>query len=123
MLNLIKGIGTDIIEIQRIARAIERNSKFLIKAFTEKELEYFKIRNNNPHTIAGIFAAKEAVSKALGTGVRGFGLKDIEILHDNLNKPSLKIIEKYNLTNYSFHLSISHSNENAVAFAILEEGQ
>ena len=52
---------------------------------------------------------------------------DIEILHDNLNKPivnlSLKIIEKYNLTNYRFPLSISHSNENAIAFAILEEEQ
>ena len=125
--NLIQGIGTDIIEVQRIAKAIERNGNFILKGFTKSEQEYFRIRNNNPHTIAGIFAAKEAVSKALGTGIRGFGLKDIEILHDNLNKPvvklSLKIIEKYNLKNYRFHLSISHSNENAIAFAILEEEQ
>ena len=127
MFNLIRGIGTDIIEIQRISKAIERNSNFIKKVFTENEQQYFKTRNNNKHTIAGIFAAKEAVSKALGTGIRGFGLRDIEILHDNLNKPlvnlNLKVIEKNNLKKYKLHLSISHSNDNAIAFAVLEEEQ
>ena len=125
--NLIRGIGTDIIEIQRISKAIERNSNFIKKVFTENEQQYFKTRNNNKQTIAGIFAAKEAVSKALGTGIRGVGLRDIEILHDNLNKPlvnlNLKVIEKNNLKKYKFHLSISHSNDNAIAFAVLEEEQ
>ena len=124
---MIRGIGTDIIEIQRISKAIERNSNFIKKVFTENEQQYFKTWNNNKHTIAGIFAAKEAVSKALGTGIRGFGLRDIEILHDNLNKPlvnlNLKVIEKNNLKKYKFHLSISHSNDNAIAFAVLEEEQ
>ena len=62
---MIQGIGTDIIEVQRIAKAIERNGNFILKGFTKSEQEYFRIRNNNPHTIAGIFAAKEAVFKAI----------------------------------------------------------
>ena len=124
---MIRGIGTERIEIQRISKAIERNSNFIKKVFTENEKQYFKPRHNNKQTIAGIFAAKEAVSKSLGTGIRGFGLRDIEILHDNLNKPlvnlNLKVIEKNNLKKYKFHLSISHSNDNAIAFAVLEEEQ
>ena len=63
--------------------------------------------------------------QALGTGIRSW-IKNIEILHDNLNKPivnlSLKVIQKITL-NISFILSISHSNDNAIAFAVLEEEQ
>ena len=62
------------------------NEKFLNKLFTEKELEYIKERNFSYETIAGSFAAKEAISKALGTGFRGFSFKDLEILRDKLEK-------------------------------------
>ncbi|MFA6941693.1 MAG: holo-ACP synthase, partial [Clostridiaceae bacterium] len=77
------------------------------------------------NSLAGKFSAKEAVSKALGTGIRGFSFKDIEILKDNPGKPY--VILKNNAEklassfgNYSISISISHSRENAVAVAILE---
>ena len=63
---MIIGIGTDIIEIDRIKAAIERTPSFLNKAFTEKEIELFKAKGMSVETIAGNFAAKEALSKALG---------------------------------------------------------
>ena len=84
---MIIGIGTDIIEIDRIEKAINRNNGFLDKVFTAREIEMFKERNMRSEVIAGNFAAKEAVSKALGTGFRGFSLGDIEILRDQLGKP------------------------------------
>lgn len=78
-----------------------------------------------PESVAGRFAAKEAVSKALGTGIRGFEFKDIEIDKNTLGKPIVslrgeakKLGEK--LGNYKIHLSISHSKENAIAYAVLE---
>ena len=121
---MIKGIGTDITEIDRIKKVIEGNSNFLKRFFTEKEIEYFKLKKFNSNTIAGNFAGKEAVSKALGSGFRGFGLKDIEILRDNLGKPivilSDKIHEIFNLKNTNIFISISHSNKDAIAYAIIE---
>lgn len=123
---MIKGIGTDIVQIHRIERAIQRTPSFMSKAFTEEEIRYFESRNNKIESIAGNFAAKEAVSKALGTGIRGFGLLDIEILRDELGKPIVKISDKVKEVihldnNIYIHVSISHTNENAIAFAICEE--
>ena len=69
---MIIGIGVDIIEIERVRQAIRNNKNFLSKLFTEREIDYFISRNMNSEVIAGNFAAKEAVSKALGTGMRGF---------------------------------------------------
>lgn len=124
---MILGIGTDIIEIQRIKKVIERNSNFLERNFSKEEIEYFRSRCFKYETIAGNFAAKEAISKAIGSGFRGFGLKDISILRDSLGKPFVEVetavddIIKENLMNqYKIHISISHSKENAIAYAILE---
>lgn len=121
---MITGIGTDIIEIYRIDSAVKRTASFIDKVFTYKEKEYFKIKNFKAEVMAGNFAAKEAVSKALGTGFRGFGLLDIEILRDEKGKPvvnlSDKICEMLSLNNFKIHVSISHSRENAIAYAVLE---
>ena len=121
---MIIGIGTDIIEISRIEKAIERTNGFVEKLFTEREVEYFKSKGFKANTIAGNFAAKEAVSKALGTGIRGFGLKDIEVLRDKLGKPTVYLSDKiYKLTGvkkFNIYVSISHSNENAIAYAVME---
>lgn len=84
---MIYGIGTDIIEIDRIHKALDRNLKLLDKLFSDKELEILKNKKYKPESIAGNFCAKEAVMKALGTGLRGFQLKDVQILRDELNKP------------------------------------
>lgn len=121
---MIIGIGTDIIEIDRIEKAMERTSGFIQKSFTSNEIEYFNSKGFKANIVAGNFAAKEAVSKALGTGFRGFGLKDIEILRDHLGKPivqlSDKIYELIDTKSFNMHVSISHSKDNAIAYAVME---
>jgi len=118
----ILGIGTDIIEIERIAMAIQRHgTRFLDHLFTLKEQEYAFRRKPSDATFAGRFAAKEAISKALGTGIgQSVGWKDIEILSDELGKPlvflSQRIQQKFHSPNIL--VSISHSKQHAVAFAI-----
>lgn len=122
---MIVGVGTDIIEVERIKIVVERTPSFLKKAFTDKEIEYFNSKKNRYESIAGTFASKEAVSKALNTGIRGFSLKDIEVLHDELGKPKInlseKITQKFNLFNHNIHVSISHTEANAIAFVVIEE--
>lgn len=126
---MIIGIGVDIIEIERVRQAIQNNKNFLSKLFTEREIDYFISRNMNSEVIAGNFAAKEAVSKALGTGIRGFSFKDIEILRNELGKPEVilhsgaKLIGNKlvgNNNSLRIHLSISHNNSNAIAYSVLE---
>ncbi|EOR25224.1 4'-phosphopantetheinyl transferase [Clostridium sartagoforme AAU1] len=121
---MIIGIGTDIIEIDRIKRAVDRTNGFIEKIFTDKEITLFKSKNMRLEVIAGNFAAKEAISKSLGTGIRGFSLKEIEVLRDDLGKPIVFLsdnIEKLIGKGYKLNLSISHNNTSAIAFAILEE--
>lgn len=126
---MIVGIGVDIIEIERVEKAIKNTKSFLDKIFTEKEKEYFYSRGMNSEVIAGNFASKEAISKALGTGIRGFSFMDIEILRDELGKPMVflhndakvignKLVGDNSLLN--IHLSISHNKSNAIAYAMLE---
>ena len=121
---MIIGIGTDIIEIDRIEKAINRNNGFLDKVFTTREIEMFKERNMRAEVIAGNFAAKEAVSKALGTGFRGFSLVDIEILRDQLGKPIVYLsdnMKKIINAKHKINVSISHNRTSAIAFVVLEE--
>ena len=117
----IYGIGTDIIEISRIRDAINRTSSFKRKVYTEKEIEYIEKKKEPYPSYAGRFAAKEAVSKALGTGVRGFSLNDVEILNDELGKPTVTLYN--NLLNHvedlKIQISISHSKEYAVSTVII----
>lgn len=115
---MIKGIGTDITEISRIEKACQ-NEKFIKRIYTENEIKEYIRRNKNITYLAGRFAAKEAVSKALGTGMRNIFFKDIEILSDSLGKPYVVTVGK--LENMVIHISVSHSKENAVAFCVIEE--
>lgn len=117
-------IGSDIIEINRIKEAINKNNRFLDRIFTEEEIKYFKSKGFKYESIAGNFAAKEAISKAIGTGIRGFNFKDIEILRNELGKPIVKtyntltdICIKYNVIDIK--VSISHCKEYAIANAII----
>ncbi|MEG1002973.1 holo-ACP synthase [Clostridium sp.] len=121
---MIFGIGTDIIEIERVKKAVERNPKFLEKMFTEREIEFLKSRNLKSETVAGSFSAKEAISKALGTGIRGFAFSDIEVLRDSLGKPEVILSDKITKLmnkNLKVKVSISHNNDSAIAFAVIEE--
>lgn len=119
---MIIGIGTDIIEISRIQKAVE-NKSFLSKIYTKSEQQLF--HNCNYETLAGNFAAKEAVVKAMGTGFKGCSPKEIEILRHESGKPYVvlhnktkEIFDSMNGGNIS--ISISLSKENAVAFAVIE---
>lgn len=117
---MILGIGTDIADIARIEKII-KNTNFCERFFTDNENKYFEQRKFSSQTVAGNFAAKEAVAKALGTGVRGFFLKDIEVLRDELGKPYVNISGKAGeLCKGKIHISISHSREYATAFAVIE---
>ncbi|AYE34153.1 holo-ACP synthase [Clostridium septicum] len=122
---MIIGIGTDIIEIERIERAVNKTKNFLEKIFTEKEIKLFQSKNMRAEVMAGNFAAKEAISKAIGTGIRGFSLKDIEILRDELGKPiatlNENIVKILGVNSFRLNITISHNNTSAIAFAILEE--
>ena len=117
----IYGIGTDIIEISRIEKAINRTKIFKEKVYSEKEIEHIEKKKNFYASYAGRFAAKEAFSKAMGTGVRGFLLKDIEILNDELGKPVVYLYNEIKklAEGLKIQISISHSKEYAVSTVIL----
>lgn len=102
--------GIDIIEISRIKKAIGK-PLFMEKVFTNCEIEYFNNNGGRAETLAGIFAAKEAFSKCVGTGFRGFGFLDVEICHDEKNAPFLRFKGR----ECGLSVSISHEKTNAVA--------
>ena len=113
--------GVDIIEIDRIARVLERyGDRFLRRIYTPGELEYCRGR---PSKLASRFAAKEATMKALGTGVRGVGWKDIEVVRASSGAPSILLhgraksrAERLGVLEIS--VSMSDSRDNAVAFVV-----
>lgn len=117
-----RGLGNDIIEIERIRQSIDRHGQhFLNRLFTHREQDYcYKFKDPVPH-FAGRFAAKEAIAKALGTGF-GADLSwyDIEILGDEHGKPIVHLSEeaKTRLNNPRLLVSISHSTSHATAVAI-----
>ena len=121
---MIVGIGNDIIEIERIEKAISKEG-FKNKVYTQRELKNIKKRGDRVETYAGIFSAKEAISKAIGTGVRKFSLTDLEILNDDLGKPYVVVSEKLDKIikskkeNYQIEISISHSKKYATAVAMV----
>ena len=117
----ILGIGTDIIEIERIKDAINNVKSFKNRVFTEFEIKHVEQRKNPYPSYAGRFAAKEAVSKAIGTGFRGFNLIDIEIYNDDLGKPYIRFHNDLamQMKDIKFQISISHSREYAVSTVIL----
>lgn len=116
---MIKGIGIDITELNRIEALIQRKPTFINRILTQKEKQaYFQLSNKRKtEFLAGRFAAKEAFSKAYGTGIGAhLSFLDIEIEKDPSGKP---IIVKP--INAGVHLSITHSKEYALAQVIIEE--
>ena len=118
------GIGVDIVSVDRIEKSLERES-FLAKVYGEREIALFASGNRiKTNSLAANFAAKEAFSKALGTGVRGFELTDVEILRDSLGAPyfefsgkAKEIVENKQL---DCKVSLSHEKDKAVAFVVIE---
>ena len=116
---MVLGIGTDIIEIDRIQNAIQRwGDGFLRHVFNTEEIEYAqKYKFSAPH-FAGRFAAKEAIYKAIGNN-KSLGWKDIKILNDHNGKPYCVLRDK-KYTN-KILISISHTRNYAVASAVFTQ--
>ena len=121
---MIIGIGTDIIEISRFKNL---SPNFINKIFTPNEINY--LSQKKLESTAGIFAAKEAVIKAFGASInKKFFLRDlknIEVLHDKKNAPIIKLNNRAldlskQINIKKINISISHSKNLAIAFAILE---
>lgn len=117
---MIKGIGVDIVEISRIKKAMQTPG-FAERFFSVGECEFFNSKTDATNSIAANFAAKEAFSKAIGTGVRGFALKDVEVLRNQQGKPYINLYNHAKTIAESLGIgeimvSLSHSDENAVAF-------
>lgn len=120
---MIIGIGTDIIEIERIRRAVT-SEHFKRRVFTETEIKYCESRGkSSAASYAARFAAKEAFFKALGTGIVT-ALKEVDVRNDSLGKPEIfisgdtkKLADEKGVT--EIFLSISHSRDYATAVAVL----
>lgn len=122
---MILGLGTDIVEIVRIGRMIERHGElFLQRVFTDEEIRYCQKRKESYQHFAGRWAAKEAVMKTLGTGfVRGVGWQDIEVLSKKSGQPVVHVRGgagdvARGLGIDDFAISISHCRSYATATAI-----
>ncbi len=116
--------GVDIVKVERISKNLDKHrDSFLKKICTPGEISYIEEKNYRPETVAGLFAAKEAVSKMLGTGIGQVGFKDIEVKHLESGKPYVDIMGKLeekmqDLGIDNIELSISHEKDYALAFAI-----
>lgn len=123
---MICGIGTDIAKVSRFEKWI-KNPEMIDRFFNPKEKMESGCESAICQHYAARFAAKEAFSKALGTGLVGFDLQDVYIVHDENGKPLLKIENKAEeIVNKMFgnciiHVSLSHEKEYAVAFVIIEK--
>lgn len=120
--------GIDLIEIKRIAASLG-NPRFLTRVFSVEEIKLFEKKGNSIPTIAANFAAKEAFSKALGTGIRGFWLNEVSVLRDELGKPYFKLSGRAEQAakerGLSFSVSLTHTDDTAAAFVVgfYEEGK
>lgn len=116
--------GVDIVKVSRIENIVDkRRETFYRKVFTKNEINYIKKRKHNIKTISGLFAAKESVSKAIGSGIGKIGWKDIEVRHNSKGRPIVNLsssgwskIEDVRIN--TFDLSISHEKEYAIAFVV-----
>lgn len=117
---MIKGIGIDLIELDRIKKSMESNIRFVNRILTQNEKEVFtNIQTDRRKTefLAGRFAAKEAFAKAVGTGIGKLSFQHIEILADANGAPLLKAKGHQSDTIF---VSITHSRDYAIAQVVIE---
>lgn len=116
---MIVGVGLDVVDIERISKAYIKRPSFAERVLTHSELELFNTLSGSRQIeyLAGRFSAKEAFSKALGTGIGKTTFLDVEILPDNLGKP---VITRSPFSGNAW-VSISHTGTLAIAQVILEE--
>ena len=121
---MIRGLGCDLCAISRMEKIL-RDERFLSRYFTESERTYIRDHVHSAQTAAGIFAAKEAFLKAIGTGLGGIALADSEITHTALGAPEYILNENMcaaldKIKAQRAFLSISHDGDYAMATAALE---
>lgn len=115
---MIIGIGTDIIEIDRVSNTI------INKVLTDKEIEKYNTlsKTRQREFLSGRFSAKESIMKALGKGMNSINFLDIEILSNDDNKPFVTLknnMKQYE--DYNFFISISHNKNNIISMAVIED--
>ena len=122
---MVDSSGIDIVEVKRVKRLTERwGDRFLHRVFTPWEIAYSKGKSSPEQSLAARFAAKEAILKAVGTGLSG-GIRwtSMEIVNDKNGRPSVKLGKriKDKIGNKKILISMSHTKEYAVAQAILAD--
>jgi holo-[acyl-carrier protein] synthase len=124
---MVVGVGTDLIEIERVRQSIERfGERFLARVYSLDEIAYCQRKKSSAESFAARFAAKEAGAKALGTGIsRGVGWRELAVRRAPSGQPSLEltgraleIAQTLGVTRIS--LSLTHSRELAMAVVVLE---
>ena len=122
------GIGKDIVNVKRMQKILKHNRRFKKRIFSSNEINYCEKKSNPSSFFAKRFAAKEALSKAIGTGIRkGINFKDIEIINNNYGKPTIKLRgstanflkKKIKNKKYSIYLSLSDDTPWAQATVIV----
>ena len=126
------GLGVDIVEIERMRRILDRTPSFAHKVFTDAEQDYCNRKGNPATHYAARFAAKEAVCKALGTGIlaSGIGMRDVEVVRDSHGKPAIalhgaaaRIAEEQGVVDVPLSITYTHSVAVANAVAITKASQ
>jgi holo-[acyl-carrier protein] synthase len=126
---MIVGIGTDIIEVERIASKIEKGNGFRELVFSQNEIQYCESKAHKYEHYAARLAVKEALAKALGTGwLEGTNINEAEVLNDESGKPYLHFVGEtadiIATMNFSaFHVSISHTKSMATAVVVIENNK
>tara|TARA_Y100000590_G_C15168345_1_gene806361 strand:- start:136 stop:522 length:387 start_codon:yes stop_codon:yes gene_type:complete len=125
---MIIGVGIDIIDIRRIDKTIKKYGlRFINKCFLNSEINKSQTRKKSTESYAKRYAAKEACSKALGTGLaRGVFWKDIEVINDKFGKPKIilhnkakKLLNNFNYKNSNIEVSLSDEKDYAIANVII----
>jgi holo-[acyl-carrier protein] synthase len=124
---MVVGIGTDLIEIERIAHSVNRfGDRFLARVFTPREIAYCRRKKNSAESFAARFAAKEAAAKALGTGIsHGVSWLELEVVREPSGKPTLALtgraaLRAAQLGVNRISLSLTHSKDLALAVVAME---
>lgn len=124
-MGAILGIGVDVVDVKRMKTAIDAWGPALVKKmFTETEVAYCKSKKKPHEHFAARFAAKEAVSKAMETGWSGqFRWRDVEVVNEPSGAPKV-VLHDYvaaQLAQCKVHVSLSHTENTVVAFAVIEK--
>lgn len=122
------GLGVDLVDIDRMEKALERTPRIAERVFTSSEREYAWSKARPAVHYAAFFAAREAVGKALGTGFAGIGFADVEVAHDENGKPEVllhnnaqELADKQGIV--EIQISLSHTHQMAVASAVAIKAQ